>query len=498
MKVTLLTMKDFAGSGTRIVEGLQLLGIDAEIVALNPSNYGLGVISVKNIAEIKKRIEDSDIIHWKGDDVPTTTFFSKIEIPNMPYVFMAGGTRFRRGDFASTPIAPLNYYTGAFKGAVTPELCYGDIRWTPHTWNDFEYCFKRKDKFQILHIPSKKSVKGSDIIAEAIELLKQRRNDFQYKTYTNIKNKQVLELKKNCHIYIDQCILPHYALAGVEAMAFGIPIFANVKNYPVKTPVINLGRKKVTPENIADALDKAMDWDKLKQRSIATFEYCKQIHGRGAEMWLNIYKQVLAEKGIYILIPTYKQSKYVIECLKSFEQEDCKVILGIDGCKETAELLKNYKQKNLRIIQFKKNRGCYKTLNDLLKHVPYGSNYIYFGSDDVWYSGGIEELKKYTREDIVQFYYENFIGNKKQGKSKSSSSRMYSRRIVDRYEEVRVGGDTALMKKLLKVKITHINKSFFKRRLHKDSLTNCKNYGRNSEYRKSVWDKINCGFTNVE
>jgi len=491
MKVTLLTYKDFAGSGTRIVEGLRKLGVDAEIISFYPSRYGQGVQEKFNAIEAEKRIFESDILHWKGDDTPSSTFFETFKIPNKPIVFMAGGSRFRRGDFSSRPIAPLEDYKAGFSGAETPELCYNDVRWTPHSWGDFEYTFKKRDKFNILHIPSNKYVKGTEIINQAIEILRSTRNDFDYKTYTNIPNKKCLELKKNANIYIDQCILPHYALAGVEAMAFGVPIFANVRDYPINTPVINLNGKEVTAENIAIALNDAMEWGKLEKLSIETYNYCKSIHGKGAEMWKAIYQDVLEKTKIYFLIPTFGQSKYIVECIKSFKDEDCKIIVGIDGCKETAKILQHFSQNNVEVKEYEENRGCYSVLNDLLKFVPYGSNFVFFGSDDVWIKGGVEILKQYTEEDAIQFSYQNFGMQK--GIDQSSSSRMYSRRIVDSYENYRCGADTALMKELSGKKqiIKDINQVLFNRRVHSESLTKCKEYGFESEYRKAVKNKIN-------
>ena len=497
MKVTLLTYKDFAGSGTRIVEGLQKLGVDAEIISVYQSSFGQGVQKRFNVNAAMKRVLESDILHWKGDDPPSNTFFGYFNIPNKAVVFMAGGSRFRRGDFASHPIAPLSDYKAAFKGAETPELCYNDVRWTPHTWNDFDYTFEEADKFNILHIPSNKFVKGTEKIGKAIKILSKTRDDFSYQMVTKIPNAKCLELKKSAHIYIDQCILPHYALSGVEAMSFGIPLFANVKDYPIKTPVINLNGGEVTPENIAHALNDVMDWKKLKKLSLDTFKYCQNIHGRGAEMWKSIYEDVLEKTKIYILIPTYRQAEYIIECLESFKDEDCSVIVGVDGCKDTVKILKSFNQNNVSIVKYKENRGCYPVLNDLLGLVPYGSNFVFFGSDDVWINGGVEILKQYTEEDAIQFSYMNFgLSN---GEEKSSSSRMYSRRVVESYAAIRCGGDTMLMKQLSgkKQKIKDIKQILFKRRVHSKSLTNCREYGHGSEYRNEVKNKIISGVTNM-
>lgn len=294
MKVTLLTKKDFASSGFEIVKALRMLGVDAEIIALNKPNFrndSSKELKPSQYKAAEKRVRESDIIHWKGDDPPADNFFGKFKIPPKPTVFLAGGSRFRRKGFSGFAQYPLDRYRSDFKGAVTPELCYEDVVWCPHVWSDFQYKFKPSERFRIVHVPSSKAVKGSEIIRDAINILRGIRDDFDYIETTGIPHSECMELKQSAHIYIDQVILPHYAMAGVEAMAYGIPLFAYATTTPVKNPVIVPNDN--TPEKIAEKLNEAMNWDNLTDISERTFEYAKQVHGRGGEMWINIYNEVL-------------------------------------------------------------------------------------------------------------------------------------------------------------------------------------------------------------
>lgn len=295
MKVTLLTKKDFANAGFEIVKALRNLGIDAEIISLYAPNFsakGSNALRPGHYEKAKKRCYESNILHWIGDDPPAKYFFGKFLIPKKPTVFSAGGSRFRREGFSGYEAYPLDAYVADFKGAITPELCYKDFVWCPHVWNDFKYKFHKGSKFRIVHCPSTPAVKGTKHIREAIELLRDQRNDFDYIEATRLNHADCLKLKQSAHIYIDQVILPHYAMAAVEAMAYGIPTMARATIMSIKHPV--LVPNGYDAASIAERLDAAMDWNYLKQLSLQTFDYCKQLHGRGGEMWLNIYKNVIS------------------------------------------------------------------------------------------------------------------------------------------------------------------------------------------------------------
>lgn len=299
MRITILSKIDYTGSGLRLCESIRREGIDIDIITLEKgkSNSLWGINAGKTVKEYgrlktQRRILSSDIIHFKGDWCVKDRW-EGFRLGNAKRVYTFAGTLFRRNNDKniSKPVAPLNDYVANYKSAFTPELCYTkDIKLMEFPCSNFHYEFKKAEKFRILHIPSSVKVKGSSYIEAALKLI--NRADVEIIFKTNIPKEEVLELKKNTHIYIDQMLLPVYGNAAVEAMSMGIPVMNWDENlYPYSTPVIKPFDR--SPDMIALEIEKYLDWDRLEKLSKETFEYCKNIHGTVGKRWVEIYKSLL-------------------------------------------------------------------------------------------------------------------------------------------------------------------------------------------------------------
>lgn len=107
------------------------------------------------------------------------------------------------------------------------------------------------------------------------------------------------------------------------------------------------------------------------------------------------------KKKVDILMATYNGEKYLLEQIDSILNQSYKyfnLIISDDlSTDKTLDILKSYKEKNIKIIQNKKNKGhCYNFLN-LLKYS--NADYVMFADqDDIWEITKVEETLKYMSE----------------------------------------------------------------------------------------------------
>jgi len=106
----------------------------------------------------------------------------------------------------------------------------------------------------ILHAPSSQLVKGTAHVQSAIEELRRRGLQFEYRLIENMPHAQALELMADCDMYVDQLIIGSHGLAALEAMALGKPVVCYIKpsmraKYPPELPIVS-----ASPHDLADVL----------------------------------------------------------------------------------------------------------------------------------------------------------------------------------------------------------------------------------------------------
>lgn len=304
-KITILSKYDYAGSGYKIAKSVKKadkkMEIDVESFVKFPGQgttafhiqTGPDIDTIGKDA-IQQRINESDIIHFKGDWPYKDDFEGLYIPPGKKIIYTVGGGFFRRpslnyGREVALAKYPLSDYKADLLTALTPELCYtDDWKYMPFPCNKFDYKWKKRDKFLIVHTPSSPNRKGTDIVMDAIKLL--NRKDIEFICENNIPFHKSLALKQMASIYIDQLLLPVYGNSAVEAMSFGIPVINWLTDYfqesPIKSPL------KRTAESLASLIDDMCDWEYLNKLSKETFKYVKKKHGSVGESWLFIYKNL--------------------------------------------------------------------------------------------------------------------------------------------------------------------------------------------------------------
>ena len=115
----------------------------------------------------------------------------------------------------------------------------------------------------IVHAPSRKNVKGTSYIEEAIARLKKKYR-FDFLCLHQAKNEEVKEAFKKADIIVDQLLLGTYGIVSVEAMALGKPVICYIREdlvskYPKDLPIVN-----ANPHTIEDALETLLVDPKLR------------------------------------------------------------------------------------------------------------------------------------------------------------------------------------------------------------------------------------------
>ena len=112
-----------------------------------------------------------------------------------------------------------------------------------------------------------------------------------------------------------------------------------------------------------------------------------------------------------IIIPTYNNRKFLVECLdsviKSFNGLDYEILLGIDNCDDTLKLVTYFRSLDKLSVYFSDtNVGPYAIKNNLTR-LASGDNFIFFDSDDIMLPN-LGSLYEDNYNDYIRFKFTNF------------------------------------------------------------------------------------------
>jgi glycosyltransferase involved in cell wall biosynthesis len=156
-----------------------------------------------------------------------------------------------------------------------------------------------KKKPLIIHSPTAKICKGSNIIVPVIEELKKTLN-FEFILLHDKTREEVLKIMKEADIFLDQIIVGGYGAAAMEAMSLGKPTMCYIMKevfeggLPADCPIIN-----TNPDNLKEQLVRLIENPQLRNdigiqsRAFAEKYFDVEII---APQLVNIYKEVLAVK----------------------------------------------------------------------------------------------------------------------------------------------------------------------------------------------------------
>jgi len=212
---------------------------------------------------------------------------------------------------------------------------------------------------------------------------------------------------------------------------------------------------------------------------------------------------VLTDKKISIIVPTYDNVEFLKECLDSVilscgDSISFEVLVGIDSCRNTLKYVNQNKfNPHIKFYYFKENVGPYVIKNTLTLYSK-SKNLLFFDSDDIMDKTMINEIiSKLSEFECVKPKFYNFSGdfNLENIKSKKDNN-LWGEGVFGIHKEIflnlngfegwRCAADSDFMGRIQKngVKINLTKSVLFYRRLHSKGLTSDPKTNFKSDLRK--------------
>ncbi|WP_336066479.1 glycosyltransferase family 4 protein [Nitratireductor rhodophyticola] len=146
----------------------------------------------------------------------------------------------------------------------------------------------------VVHAPSRRGVKGTSIILDAVERLKAQGFCFDFRLVEGVSNEEARKVYERADIVIDQLRIGWYGVLAVEAMALGKPVICyirdDLKHHLGSVPPLVVA----SPDNIVEVLaDLIKDSGRRVDLSYRARSYCEENHDskKIAEKLFNIYSE---------------------------------------------------------------------------------------------------------------------------------------------------------------------------------------------------------------
>jgi hypothetical protein len=143
-----------------------------------------------------------------------------------------------------------------------------------------EHLHNNNDTIRIGHAPTKRKVKGTDIILAALSLLKER-YPIEIVLIENLRYTEALKLKSSCDIFIDSLGEIGYGINSLESLTMGIPtaveILPDLEEVLGEHPFINISASTMNETLIpyienkhlrAEIGDRSKNWVKQNHNPI--------------------------------------------------------------------------------------------------------------------------------------------------------------------------------------------------------------------------------------
>ena len=198
---------------------------------------------------------------------------------------------------------------------------------------------------------------------------------------------------------------------------------------------------------------------------------------------------------ISVIVPAYKATKFIDECLDSLKGAD--ILVGVDNCQETLDHLLT--RTDIRLFFFEKNVGPYIIKNTLVDRARF-DNILFFDADDVLAEGVLEKIEEALLPvDYVKLKYINFYTKITTEGNKMNDAVIAIKRPVfnklNGFQPWRCAADTEFAYRLEynKLKVKQLDCLAYHRRLHGANLTLAKETGHGSPIRSQYVNLIaNC------
>lgn len=187
-----------------------------------------------------------------------------------------------------------------------------------------------------------------------------------------------------------------------------------------------------------------------------------------------------------VIIPAYKASKFIDECLASIEGAE--ILVGVDRCQETLDHLKH--RDDIRLFYFQENVGPFVIKNTLVDEATH-SNILFFDSDDILAPSILPKIEQaledaqYVKLNYIDFHYRiDLNGHKMNNAVIAIRKDVFN--SINGFQPWKCGADTEIDKRLQHngIKCKLLDDVAYFRRLHGNNLTMSKETGYGSPLRR--------------
>lgn len=235
-------------------------------------HYGLSIFPNFRDIEILRKVGKPMVMHHWGNDVRTAELATR----NNRYVYTGDCPPANKvqqdlsllGDYVSDAIVQdyeiYEYVAPYYKRVHVIPIAINLERFAP--------VYPRLDSSTptIIHAPTNTEFKGTEHIERAIEQLRQERK-FNYVRVEKMSHRDAVKVYKQADIIIDQILCGSYGLFSVEAMAYGKPVIAYLRDDLVSSGVVSQDEvppiHNANPDTIYDVLKNLIDNPELRRAS---------------------------------------------------------------------------------------------------------------------------------------------------------------------------------------------------------------------------------------
>lgn len=300
----MLTVSDWAGSGFKTCQAIaRHTEHDIHLIALKGNAWGhprQTIINKKNFKRLQQRVNESDIIHLKGDWPPTTNYIG-LNITTKPIVSTVSGGFFRKKPLGQERYTPSSFRRAVLRTAMTPDLLYPEFSniWTPHPIDSIgkPNIWEMSDPPILVHSPTDRKAKDTEFILKVFDKL-EKKVKFERVLIEDKPFHEAEEMRKQATIFFDSFKQGSYANSAIEAMQYGIPASAYIsplareqaKNKLDDCPVMSWFKD-------VNIWAKQIEWiltHDMNELSKKNKKWCDEIHSYHtiAKLWDKLYKSI--------------------------------------------------------------------------------------------------------------------------------------------------------------------------------------------------------------
>ncbi len=122
----------------------------------------------------------------------------------------------------------------------------------PLDLSQYQYHYPDREAPLIIHAPSNRGIKGTEIVFDVINRLKQEGLKFEFRLIENMQNREIRDLLSEADIVVDELYAETVAVLSSEAMASGavtlVRYMAEYAKVPLGCPAVNVTKETLLPK----------------------------------------------------------------------------------------------------------------------------------------------------------------------------------------------------------------------------------------------------------